>query len=101
MITDNKGNAYNALNYKSKSWPHAGILMELALTTYYRNVRPNLRHLHRELNTWADQLTHNNTANFDPSRQFPVNTKGFYILHRLQELTKKPQQGRSPRAWDS
>ena len=101
MITDNKGNSYSALNYKSKSWPHAGVLMELALTTYYRNVHPNLQHVHRELNTWADQLTHNDTARFTPSKQFSANTKNFYILDRLHELTKKPEKGRSPRAWDS
>ena len=88
MITDNKGNVYNAMNYKSKSWPHAGIMMELALTTYYRNVHPNLQHVHRELNTWADQLTHNDTANFAPSRQFTVDTEDYYILNRLHELMK-------------
>ena len=63
--------------------------MELALTTYYRRVHPNIRHVHRELNTWADQLTHNDTANFEPRMQFTVSTTDFYILTKLQKSRAK------------
>ena len=86
LRTDNQGNDYNIFNYKAKKWPNSAILMELTSTVYIQQNTLSIGHVHRELNTWADQLTKNDTTGFHPllRRRF-TNIKD-YILPTLLQL---------------
>ena len=83
MKTDNKGNSYSVTNYKAKKWPNAAILMEIALTDHYMHCTPELTYTPRELNTWADDLTHDDHSGFNPDLQVHPNESDWYILDKL------------------
>ena len=90
LATDNKGNAYQVTNHKSKNHTAAAMLMELALTTHHVGTPLALAHKYREHNTWADQLTHADSTGFSGHLQFHPNQKQWYILDRIINSTHPP-----------
>ena len=90
MVTDNMGNAYAATSWKSKIWPNSLLLLELALTRHHHRMRTELKHVHRENNTWSDQLTHRNTDGFNPRFKMDIRPDSFhwYVLTKFKEFSK-------------
>ena len=72
METDNQGNAYAVLGKSTRRWPNAAILMELMVQALCAQITPEIRHVKRDLNTWADQLTHEDFTGFDPAKRVDV-----------------------------
>ena len=60
MITDNQGNVFCVLNNKTRQMPTAAILMQLVLTLHKGGAQLAPHHVKRDLNQWADELTHPN-----------------------------------------
>ena len=58
VITDNQGNVFCMLNNKTRQMPTAAILMQLVLTLHKGGVQLAPHHVKRDLNQWADELTH-------------------------------------------
>ena len=88
MVTDNMGNAYAVTDYHCRKWPNLAILMEMALTQHHHRVRAALSHVHRENNTWADQLTHRDTDGFSQALEMsirPENIK-WHILNKFDSF---------------
>ena len=83
LNTDNRGNSYQATNQKSKNNTAANMLMELALLQHNRQCRMHLQHVYREHNQWADQLTHANTAGFNPMLEQTPDEALWYIMDQL------------------
>jgi len=69
LLTDNMGNVYSVLNARTKQWPCSAIMMELISEAHLSSVFPDIRHVRRELNTWADDLTNHRTSGFDVNRR--------------------------------
>ena len=86
MVTDNMGNAYAVTDYHCRKWPNSAILMEMALTQYHHRVRAAIKHVHRENNTWADQLTHSDYDGF--SQALRISTRPadmqWHVLHKFE-----------------
>ena len=83
LRADNLGNAYNIMNYKANAWPNSALMMELSLTQHYDHCKPYIQHIHREHNTWADQLTHSDYDGFDPALRSTPDQHTWYILPTL------------------
>ena len=83
LRTDNLGNTYNIMNYKANTWPNSALMMEIALTQHYHHCKPTIQHIHRDLNTWADQLTHSNYEGFNPTLRFTPDQHNWHILPQL------------------
>ena len=86
LATDNKGNAYQVTNHRAKNTTAASMLMEMALTQHIKGVALSLRHTYRELNTWADQLTHADYTGFHPERRLYPDESNWHILDKLIRL---------------
>ena len=86
MHTDNMGNAYTSCDYKCKKWPNSAILMEMALEQHHHRTRLQLHHVHRENNTWADQLTHCDFTGFHPTKRFHFHTNDmkWHLLNKMK-----------------
>jgi hypothetical protein len=69
LSTDNLGNTYGINKERFKKWPNCDIALELALTAYSNGNRINTRHVKRDANQWADQLSNDDTTGFDPTRR--------------------------------
>ena len=69
LLTDNMGNVYSVLNARTKEWPCSAIMMELISEAHLSAVFPDIRHVRREFNTWADDLTNHRTQGFDACKQ--------------------------------
>lgn len=80
MSTDNKGNAYGVSNMKSKKPTAAAILAAIAELQQATGCRLRLIHTHREHNTWADQLTHQDTTGFNHSLQLQVTPPTIHMV---------------------
>ena len=89
--TDNQGNTYNVMNYKAKQWPNYGILLEMSLTHYHTTGRPHVTHIQRELNTWADQLTHRDATGFNADLEIK-NIEHNLTWHILKQLVQLHQR---------
>ena len=66
VITDNQGNVFCMLNNKTRQMPTAAILMQLVLTLHKGGAQLAPSHVKRDLNQWADELTHPNPTGFNP-----------------------------------
>ena len=66
VITDNQGNVFCVLNNKTMQMPTAAILMQLVLTLHKGGAQLAPSHVKRDLNQWADKLTHPNPTGFHP-----------------------------------
>ena len=95
--TDNQGNAYNVANYKAKKWPNYAIMLEMALHEYHTGIHPHVTHTLRENNQWADQLTHKDTAGFNPDLEIKIRETdlNWHILNDL--LTIRSKNTKPPR----
>eukprot|EP00438_Fugacium_kawagutii_P032056 Skav228740 [mRNA] locus=scaffold655:292925:297411:- [translate_table: standard] len=70
--SDNQGNVFALLNMASKK-PHTAILlMELILTLHTSGSSLAPSHVPRELNQWADELTHTDFVGFNSSLRIDV-----------------------------
>ena len=65
-ITDNQGNVFSMLNNKTRQMPTAAVLMQLVLTLHRGGAQLAPSHAKRDLNQWADELTHPNLLGFHP-----------------------------------
>ena len=83
LNTDNRGNAYQATDQKTKNDTAANMLMELALLQHSRRCRLQLRHVYRENNEWADQLTHADTQGFDANLEIIPDESTWHIFDRI------------------
>ena len=83
LNTDNRGNAYQATDQKTKNDTAANMLMELALLQHHRRCRLQLRHVYRENNEWADQLTHADTQGFDANLEIIPDESAWHIFDRI------------------
>ncbi len=87
MLTDNQGNALSILNHNTKKWPCAAILMELCYQAHTSACIPDIQHIKRDLNKWADALTNDDFAAFDQQKQLPTTTleDTWYALPIIQQ----------------
>ena len=114
MVKDNMGNAYAVTDYHCTKWPNSVILMEMALTQHHHRVRAALSHVHRENNTWADQLTHRDTDGFSPELEMSIRSETikWHILNKfdsfnlshfkmraISSLKNGPRRGVHTRQW--
>ena len=83
LNTDNRGNSYQATNQKAKNDTAANMLMELALLQHHSQCHMQLRHVYREHNQWADQLTHADTTGFNPHLQYVPDENNWHILDKF------------------
>ena len=58
VLSDNQGNVYSLLDGKSRKMPSAALLMELMLLIHRHGCLLAPSHVKRDLNQWADSLTH-------------------------------------------
>ena len=79
--SDNQGNVFSLLNQASKSPATATILMEIVLTLHAFGCSLAPCHLPRELNTWADELTHPGYHGF--AHELFVDVSAFFSQFRL------------------
>ena len=79
--SDNQGNVFSLLNQASKTPATAAILMEIVLTLHAFGCSLAPCHLPRELNTWADELTHPGYRGFAP--ELFVDVSDFFSQFRL------------------
>ena len=72
LASDNQGNVYGLLNEYSKKMPTAGLLMEVMfqLTANICSLLP--KHVKRDFNQWADDLTHPSFSGFDAALRLEV-----------------------------
>ena len=92
MTTDNMGNAMSVLNFKSKVWPSSAMMMEFVALAHRFAVVPQLKHVVRERNTWADDLTNHRVSGFCPHKKLEVDlSDDSWVL--LPELLKLGAQG--------
>eukprot|EP00971_Amphidinium_carterae_P314113 6243519-Amphidinium_carterae.2 len=68
--TDNQANAYGLHRWSLRGSPQCFLLMEIALMAQKYNIFPAVNHVPRELNQWADQLTHTDTTGFSPAKRW-------------------------------
>ena len=97
LLTDNMGNVYSVLNARTKQWPCSAIMMELISEAHLSAVFPDIRHVKRELNTWADDLTNHKTDGFAAQKQASAvdQSRKWRLLPELFEVfyehkTEKP-----------
>eukprot|EP00435_Cladocopium_sp_Y103_P025774 s3535_g6.t1 len=83
--SDNQGNVFALLNQASKKPYTAAVLMELVLRLHTTGCALAPCHVPRELNEWADELTHPGFEGFDVQRRLDVSglPTDFVILPRL------------------
>eukprot|EP00435_Cladocopium_sp_Y103_P069283 s192_g33.t1 len=83
--SDNQGNVFALLNQASKKPYTAAVLMELVLHLHMAGCALAPSHVPRELNEWADELTHPGFEGFDVQRRLDVSglLTDFVILPRL------------------
>eukprot|EP00438_Fugacium_kawagutii_P018687 Skav217892 [mRNA] locus=scaffold67:368067:377389:+ [translate_table: standard] len=70
--SDNQGNVFALLNMASKKPRTAILLMELILTLHISGSSLAPSHVPRELNQWADELTHTDYVGFNSSLRVDV-----------------------------
>ena len=59
------------------------MLMELALAQHHSQCTLNLKHVYREQDEWADQLTHEDTTGFNNELQITPDETQWHILDQL------------------
>ena len=69
LCTDNQGNTYSILKQAARKWPSSALLMELFLQAAEFGTHLMASHVHREFNTWADDLVNQQLQNFDQSKR--------------------------------
>ena len=72
MVSDNQGNIYAILNQKTRKMPTALLLMELVLQLHFFQCQVAPSHVKRDLNQWADELTHPDYREFNPDKRLDV-----------------------------
>ena len=72
LASDNQGNVYGLLSEYFKKMPTAGLLMEVMfqLTANTCSLLP--KHVKRDFNQWADDLTHPSFCGFDEALRLEV-----------------------------
>ena len=82
-VHDNQGNAFAMLREYSRKLPMAAVHMELVAACEELGVFPEISHVPREENTWADELSNSLTEDWDPDKRWvPVVAAGAtYDLH--------------------
>ena len=85
LISDNQGNIFALLNQKTKKMPTSAFLMQLVLLLHEAGVQLAPSHMKRDLNQWADELTHPGHVGFTPERQLDVSQifPKFSLLWRI------------------
>ncbi len=90
LASDNEGNVYGLLSEYSKKMPTAGLLMEVMfqLTANTCSLLP--KHVKRDFNQWADDLTHPSFTGFDKALQLDVRmTSRFFPGSYSISITKE------------
>eukprot|EP00439_Symbiodinium_sp_Y106_P026378 s892_g3.t1 len=72
VLSDNKGNVYSLLYGKSRKMPSAALLMELMLLIHRHGCLLAPSHVKRDLNQWADSLTHPGFQVFSEDKRLSV-----------------------------
>eukprot|EP00438_Fugacium_kawagutii_P026476 Skav202787 [mRNA] locus=scaffold326:557621:558709:+ [translate_table: standard] len=72
LVTDNQGNAYSLLSGKAKQFPCSAFLMQIVLLLYNSGAHLCPSHRKRDLNQWADDLTHPHPEGFAPHLQLDL-----------------------------
>ena len=72
LASDNQGNVYGLLNEYSKKMPMAGLLMEVLFQLTANTCILLPKHVKREFNQWADDLTHPSFSGFDEALRLEV-----------------------------
>ncbi len=83
LNTDNRGNAYQSTDQKTKNHTAANMLMELALLQHNRQCRMHLQHVYREHNQWADQLIHADIEGFNSAFKKTLDETAWYTKDQL------------------
>ena len=87
VITDNQGNVFCMLNNKTRQMPTAAILMQLVLTLPKGGAQLAPHHVKRDLNQWANELTHPNPTGFHP--EFHLDAKNILSEFTLMNWVLK------------
>lgn len=97
LISDNQGNIFALLNQKTKHMPTAAFLMQLMLDLHRAGVQLAPSHAKRDLNQWADELTHPSPTGFCPDRQLDTERiiNRFSLLWELLSPIQPPAPKRA------
>jgi hypothetical protein len=63
--------------------------MEMAADSIEHNTILKIDHVDRIINDWADQLTHEDEAGFDPANRFYPERHGVQVLPELRKLAEQ------------
>ena len=66
---DNQGDVYVGNKAAARSWASAAITAHLGESSSRTGLHPLLRHRHRDMNTWADDLSKGKVDLFDPEKR--------------------------------
>ena len=72
LASDNQGNVYGLLGEYTKKMPTAGLLMEVMFQLTANTCILLPKHVKRDFNQWADDLTHPSFSGFDASLRLDV-----------------------------
>ena len=88
LKTDNKGNAYSLQKEYARKWPCSAMLMEHALWCHLTSIKPQVVHVIRNSNTWADQLADGKFEGFDLEKRIELPDPQWLVWSELMSSEK-------------
>ena len=89
LNTDNKGNAYSLQKDYARKWPSSAMLMEHTLWCYLAKIFPEVVHVKRENNQWADALADGKTEGFSPAKKILIPEERWLVWEELLRVASK------------
>ncbi len=89
LNTDNKGNAFSLQKDYARKWPSSAMLMEHALWCHLTKVSPEVVHVKRDNNQWADALASGRTEGFNPEKEILAPEERWLIWEELLRVASK------------
>ena len=89
--TDNQGNAMAIMNEKTKAWPNAGMMMQLADLLTRKGCSVKLEYTRRNINKWSDALANGTTEGFSPNKRWrlDLSPSKWPLLFKLSEVANE------------
>ena len=88
LNTDNKGNAFTLQKEYARKWPSSAMLMEHALWCHLTRIHPEVVHVRRESNQWADALANGKTEGFDKDKEMQLPDQRWLVWEELLSVAK-------------
>ena len=97
--TDNQGNTLAIMNEKTKTWPNAGLMMQLAWTLQAKGCRVNMEYTRRNINQWADALAGGKTEGFNRAMRcrLDLSNKKWPLLFKMATVVSECESHRKGR----